>query len=170
MKRKFVDLSDWPLILEKTFRAVHCDLESFRGWIIDLEMIRVLEPLHWTHCGVTKSIADVGNTWRRYLPDCEHHFITEMRDRDHQVQQWYIDIVLEHGIDADGRLYYDDLYLDLIISPDGHVEVHDADELDQALKDAIITQAQFDLAWLETNRLVGLLESGELNLRDLPTL
>jgi uncharacterized protein len=170
MKRKFVDLSDWPLILEKTYRAVHCDLESFRGWVIELEMIRVLEPLVWMNRGVEVNIADVGNTWRRYLPDGEHHLMTEMRDRSQQVQQWYIDIVLEYGIDTDGRLYYDDLYLDLIVSPDGQVEVQDADELEAALKVGVISQAQFDLAWLETNRLVGLLESGELNLRALPTL
>ena len=32
-----------------------------------------------------------------------------------------------------------------------------------------ISQAQFDLAWHETNRVVGLLEFGGLNLCDLPT-
>jgi uncharacterized protein len=170
MKRKFVDLSDWPLILEKTYRAVHCDLESFRGWVIELEMVRVLEPLVWMNRGVEVNISDVGNTWRRYLPDGANHLITEMRDRDHQVQQWYIDIVFEHGIDTDGRLFYDDLYLDLIVSPDGQVEVHDADELEAALKAGAISREQFDLAWLETNRLVALLESGELNLGNLPMI
>jgi uncharacterized protein len=174
MKRKFVDLSDWPLILEKTYQAVHCDLESFRGWVIELKMIRVLEPLVWMNRGIEVNIADVGNTWRRYIPDGEHHLITEMRDRNHQVQQWYIDIIFEHGFDVNGCFYYDDLYLDLIVSPDGQVEVHDADELEDALKVGIISQAQFDLAWRETNRLVALLETGELRpiskITDRPVL
>jgi predicted RNA-binding protein associated with RNAse of E/G family len=52
----------------------------------------------------------------------------------------------------------------------GQFEIKDADELEAALKAGVISQAQFDLAWLETNRLIGLLERGELNLRDLPTV
>jgi uncharacterized protein len=84
--------------------------------------------------------------------------------------QWYIDIVLEHGLSELGVPYFDDLYLDVVVSLDGRFEIKDADELEEALKVGTVSQAQFDLAWLEANRLVGLLERGELNLRDLPTV
>ena len=77
--------------------------------------------------------------------------------------------MLEHGLDQRNVPYFEDLYLDVVVSPDGAFEVLDADELEEALNSGAISQAQFDLAWHETNRVVGLLESGDLKLCDLPT-
>lgn len=170
MKRKYADRSDWKRILEKEYRLVRCDLESFQGWITEFKMIRVREPLSVSSWGTSVCIADAGFTWLHYLRDGANHVVTLMLDSSGAIVQWYIDIVLEHGLDERGVPYFDDLYLDVVVGSDGRVEVQDADELEDALKAGVISQAQFDLAWLETNRLVGLLERGELNLRDLPTL
>jgi uncharacterized protein len=170
MKRKFADRSDWKRILEKEYQLVRFDLEHFQGWVSELKMIRVREPFYVSSWEASICVADSGFTWLHYLPDKANHVITAMYDSSSAIVQWYIDIVLEHGLDERGVPYFDDLYLDVVVSPDGRFEVQDADELENALNAGIISQAQFDLAWLETNRLVALLESGELNLRDLPTL
>jgi uncharacterized protein len=170
MKRKFADRADWQRILEKEYRLVRCDLESFHGWITEFKMLRVREPLFVLSPGGSVRIADAGFTWLHYLRDDANHVVTLMLDSSGAIVQWYIDIVLEHGLDERGVPYFDDLYLDVVVSPDGQFEIKDADELEAALNAGVISLAQFDLAWLETNRLVGLLERGELNLRHLPTL
>jgi uncharacterized protein len=170
MKRKYADRSDWQRILEKEYRLVRCDLESFHGWVAEFKMIRVREPLFVISLGSSVCIADAGFTWLHYLRDAANHVITEMRDSSGEVVQWYIDIVLEHGLDDRGVPYFDDLYLDVVVDPDFRLEIQDADELEDALNAGVISQAQFDLAWRETNRLVGLLETGELNLRNLPMI
>jgi uncharacterized protein len=170
MKRRFVDRSDWDRILEREDRLLRCDLKHFQGWVSELKMLRVREPFSVPNLGGSICIADAGFVWLHYLQDDANHVLTAMLDSSGDIVQWYIDIVLEHGFDAENRLYFDDLYLDIVVSPDGRFEVQDADELEDALKAGVISQAQFDLAWLETNRLVGLLERGELNLHDLPML
>jgi uncharacterized protein len=170
MKRKYADRSDWKRILEKEYRLVRCDLEHFQGWIAEFKMIRVREPLFVPNVGSSICIADAGFVWLHYLRDDARHVITVMYDSSGAIVQWYIDIVLEHGLDERGVPYFDDLYLDVVVSPDGRFEVQDADELEDALKAGAISREQFDLAWLETNRLVGLLERGELNLHNLPTV
>jgi uncharacterized protein len=170
MKRKYADRSDWQRILEKEYRLVRCDLESFHGWIAEFKMIRVREPLCVLSLGSSVCIADAGFTWLHYLRDDANHVVTMMYDSSSAIVQWYIDIVHEHGLDDRGVPYFDDLYLDVVVDPDGRFEVQDADELKDALNAGMISQAQFDLAWLETNRLVAMLESGGLNLRALPTL
>jgi uncharacterized protein len=170
MKRKFADRSDWKRILEKEYRLVRCDLEHFQGWIAEFKMIRVREPLYVLNLGTSVCIADAGFTWLHYLRDAANHAITVMQDPSGAIVQWYIDIVLEHGLDDRGVPYFDDLYLDVVVWPDGRFEVQDADELEAALNAGVISRGQFDLAWLETNHLIALLESGMLNLRDLPTL
>jgi uncharacterized protein len=169
MKRRFVDRSDWDRILEREDRLLRCDLKHFQGWVSELKMLRVREPFSVPNLGGSICIADAGFVWL-HLQDDANHVLTAMLDSSGDIVQWYIDIVLEHGFDAENRLYFDDLYLDIVVSPDGRFEVQDADELEDALKAGVISQAQFDLAWLETNRLVGLLERGELNLHDLPML
>jgi uncharacterized protein len=170
MKRKYADRSDWKRILEKEYRLVRCDHSGFHGWIAEFKMVRVREPLFVLSLGSSVRIADAGFTWLHYLHDGANHVVTLMLNSSGAIVQWYIDIVLEHGLDERGVPYFDDLYLDVVVSPDGRFEVQDADELEAALKSGIISQAQFDLAWLETNRLVGLLERGELNLRSLPRI
>jgi uncharacterized protein len=170
MKRKYADRADWKRILEKEYRLVRCDLESFHGWIAEFQMIRVREPLFVLSLGSSVRIADAGFVWLHYLRDTANHVITVMYDSSGAIVQWYIDIVLEHGLDERGVPYFDDLYLDVVVGPDGRFEVQDANELEAALNTGVISREQFDLAWIETNRLVALLESGELNLRDLPTL
>lgn len=44
----------------------------------------------------------------------------------------------------DGAPYFDDLYLDLVVYPDGTVIVDDMDELEEALLEKGITQEQFN--------------------------
>jgi uncharacterized protein len=170
MKRRFVNRSDWDRILEREDRLVRCDLEHFHGWLSELRMLRVSEPFFVSSWDASICIADAGFVWLHYLRDKENHVITAMYDSKGAIVQWYIDIVLEHGLDDRGVPYFDDLYLDVVVGPDGRFEIKDADEIEAALKAGTISRDQFDLAWRETNRLVGLLESGGLNLRDLPTL
>jgi uncharacterized protein len=170
MKRKYADRSDWKRILEKEYQLVRFDLEHFQGWVTEFKMIRVREPFYVSSWDTTICVADAGFVWLHYLRDKANHVITAMYDSRGAIVQWYIDIVLEHGLSELGVPYFDDLYLDVVVSLDGRFEIKDADELEEALKVGTVSQAQFDLAWLEANRLVGLLERGELNLRDLPTV
>ena len=55
-------------------------------------------------------------------------------------------------------LWYDDLYLDLDISPDGEITLLDVDELDAALRDGEVTALEYELAWREANSLMTVIE------------
>ena len=67
-----------------------------------------------------------------------------------EVLLWYIDMIAAQGVDLDGVPYFDDLYLDLVVYPDGTIIVDDMDELEDALENNNITQEQFKLA-IETS-------------------
>lgn len=69
-------------------------------------------------------------------------------------------MIAEQGIDSDGIPYFDDLYLDLVVYPDGTIKVDDMDELEEALSIKDITQEQFNLAISTSNKLkTGLLSN-----------
>ena len=56
--------------------------------------------------------------------------------------------------------WWDDLYLDVAVLPNGEVYVLDEDELDEARDSGVIPEEHHALAWAETNRLIGLTQGG----------
>ena len=61
---------------------------------------------------------------------------------------------MRHYVDTQGVLWYDDLYLDLDVSPVGEITLLDVDELDAALRDGEVTSLEYELAWREINSLM----------------
>ena len=87
------------------------------------------------------------------MPQNDWYCITAMMDENEKVLLWYIDMIAKQGVDVDGVPYFDDLYLDLVVYPDGTVIVDDMDELEEALLEKDITQEQFNLAIKTSHRL-----------------
>lgn len=69
-----------------------------------------------------------------------------MFDSDKKLIEWYFDIAKEIGIEND-ICYEDDLYLDMVIMPDGKSIVLDEDELAEALHKGEVTQSDVDYAY-----------------------
>ena len=85
-----------------------------------------------------------------------------MMNPENEVLVWYIDMIAGQGKDTDGVAYIDDLYLDLVVYPDGTVIEDDMDELEEALRCGDISKALFDLAIDTCNKLkTGLLRDIE---------
>lgn len=109
------------------------------------------EAQTWKFNGQDIVVCDKGIKWLSILPENDWYCITAMMKEDGEILLWYIDMIAGQGIDVDGVPYFDDLYLDLIVYPDGTVIVDDMDELEEALAKSDITQEQFECA-LETSR------------------
>ena len=67
-------------------------------------------------------------------------------DDKKEVQEYYFDVVSEKGVDPLTKVpYYDDLYLDVVISKTG-LELYDQDELDKAHDDGLVSDELYKLA------------------------
>jgi len=146
-------------------------VEEYKQWLIDntreqldfvlLDLIRlsqnqiVLCDCHLTveQAGILEDIVvcDNGVRWLSILPQDDYYCITAMMNEQEEILLWYIDMIASQGIDSDGVPYFDDLYLDLVVYPNGTILVDDMDELEDALSKKDITQEQFELA-LETSK------------------
>ena len=91
-------------------------------------------------------IKNIGYEWLQVYPDDAKYAITIMFDSDKKLIEWYFDIAKEIGIDND-ICYEDDLYLDMVIMPDGKSIVLDEDELVEALHKGEVTQSDADNAY-----------------------
>ncbi len=138
------------------------DLETpeFTGIVTRLELIRVREPLWVTSLGQRVCIVDVGFVWAHHFPENANHVVTSMFDAHGDLVQHYIDICWCWGRDANGVPWLDDLYLDVVVSPTGAVELLDEDELEDAFRMGTITLEQHDLARSEAQAVLEMIRSG----------
>ena len=62
-------------------------------------------------------------------------------------------------MDSDGLCWWDDLYLDIAVLPNGDTFTMDQEELDEARDSGVIPKQHHTLAWTETHRLLDLIKS-----------
>jgi hypothetical protein len=153
LKRRSATRLPWPRVLERRFVQRAIQNTNFNGQVTLFCIDAVREPLWVDWQGQRLCIVDAGYTWLQQFPTGSHHTVTAQFDADGKLIQWCIDICLQHGVDQEGVPWWDDLYLDLLVSPKGECHVVDHDELGAALQNGVIHHAQYELARDEANRL-----------------
>jgi len=166
MKRKFADRPNWKRVLSRTMVSQRIDDEAFQGYAVLIYIDKIRDAL-WVELGGKKQcVADHGYCWLTLFQESESYVVTAMFDSAGQTVQWYIDICRATGFTDKGVPWYDDLYLDIIISSDYDVALIDEDDLALALKQNVINQEDYDFAYEEANRLLKLLEEKQFKLLD----
>ena len=152
MKRKRLDRDIWYDIAEKRYIQKRVDVHGFHGTVSVVYIDKAVNECVWQFpCGDVTVCAD-GMKWLEILPDKENYLITAMI-KDGEIVLWYIDMIAGAGFGKDGVAYYDDLYLDLVVTPDGYIKVDDMDELMDALADGDVTDTQVSLALYTKKKL-----------------
>lgn len=160
MKRKLVDSSDWQRVIKKRYHETYLDNEEYKGHIAILYIDKVKKPLIVTLENKQYCLADDGYKWVKFVPDNLKYAVIAMYDSNSTVVQWYFDIIHQSGIDEEGKLFFDDIYLDVVVFPQGGIFLLDEDELEEALNEEIITKEQYDLAYKSANTLMQEVKSG----------
>jgi predicted RNA-binding protein associated with RNAse of E/G family len=152
MERKFGTHSELKNVKKKKYAQSFLETADFNGYITLVEIEQVTEPLI-KECGKHEiCVIDEGYMVLQHFPLNENHSVTTMFNSKGEIVQWYIDIILENGLENDIP-WMDDLYLDIVALPSGEVIRLDADELEEALRSGKITKQQFDLAWNEADKV-----------------
>lgn len=146
MKRKRLDRDIWTDIIKKRYIQKDSKLGDFDGVVGLLYIDKVIEPTMFRYDHLTFEVCASGMKWLEFIPRDEKYMITAFININGKIDAWYIDMIGGYGICDDGVAYYDDLYLDIGVHPSGHIMVDDMDELEEALRDGVITKEQFDMA------------------------
>lgn len=159
MKTRSADRLDWERVLARRFAVKRIDSREYHGYVTLLRMDAVSEPLYVTFGQQQVCIADRGYDWLQHFPDDARYVLLAAFDERGELVQWYIDIVGRVGVDERGVPWYEDLYLDIVVSPEGETLLLDVDELDEALQRGEVTQSQYDFAWRQASALLDALEA-----------
>jgi predicted RNA-binding protein associated with RNAse of E/G family len=158
MKRKRADRLGWWRITQHRFALTRLENSTFRGYVSLYCIDGVREPLIINHPDGPVCLADSGYSWLQHFPDGERYALTSIFNAKGELIRWYLDICKRHWYDEQGILWYDDLYLDLDIAPDGSMHVLDVDELDKALQQGEVTTIEYELAWRELDTVMSSIE------------
>jgi len=151
MKRRFADARGNRDILEKKYINYYINSKNFVGNISVLEIIKVKNK--YIVDIEQRCILDSNYTWIEIYPDNENYCITAMLDENKVIKEWYFDICKKIGLEA-GVPYEDDLYLDVVIVPDGRIHVLDEDELLQAYNNKEISKEEYELAYTVKDKII----------------
>jgi predicted RNA-binding protein associated with RNAse of E/G family len=166
LKLKYADRKSWKRIEKMSWKAYERKGLYFQGWVSELKIHSVKEPLRVKYEDRSICIVDKDYTWVQYFPKGESYVTTVMLDDHKEVVQWYIDICYSHGVTENGVPWHKDLYLDVIIFPDRKWLLLDDDELEMALKTKTITAMEYDYAWYVTRDLLRKIKNNGLYLME----
>ena len=150
---KSITRDNWQRVISKSFRYTEKTYGDFHCVIGLLTIDEVTSPLKKTMFGKELVLADKGYRWLQIAPADEPWWLTVMIDPNGNNVQYYYDITDRNIIDAENSRFYD-LHLDVVILPDGNATIFDADELNAALNDGIITKAQHEAAITTAEQLL----------------
>ena len=133
MKRRFAyKTSD-------NYKQIKVNEECFKGYVCYLKFQNIERPLIVNNGKENICIRNNDYEWIEVYPDNSKYVITIMFDDNNNLIEWYFDISKNVGVE-NGIPYEDDLYLDMVITPDGEKLVLDEDELLGARDRGEITQ------------------------------
>ena len=161
IKRKYADGRNVKDILDSTFKNIKIDQKEFKGNISLLKIHKVRKI--WKVEKEQRCILADGYNWLQIYHEGKNHCITAMYNEKNELVQWYIDISKRLGVENDIP-FEDDLYLDVVLVPDGQIILLDEDELQEALENKIITKQEYNLAYNEANKII---KEGKENMKKL---
>ena len=168
ISRKTLGRADWTRITAREDAHLTVRRPEFSGEAYLIRVDDLTGPLRKTYDdGTSVTIVDKGYRWLQLAPETGRWWLTVMFAPDLSVVQYYFDItggsILLGGADS----WFDDLFLDVVMMPDGRIIVLDEDELDQALADGTIDRQTFDRVKADAEALIAALDGSAPALESL---
>lgn len=146
MKRKYLDASNWTWLKDYTYQYYRVQ-DEWKGYISVVKMGKVKHKLMAHYGNEEVCLCDDYYKGVIFLPDNAHWCATAVYNNKNEIVEWYFDMTKENSVDEKGLPYFEDLYLDIAVTPDFKTRVLDEDELQEALDKGIITQEDYQLAY-----------------------
>ncbi len=101
------------------------------------------------------------------IPKDGNYVMRAYLDNNKEVQEYYFDIVSNKGVDELTKVpFYDDLYLDVVISKTG-LELYDQAELDEAHEKGIVSDELYEIANSAAKKLMEEIKEGKNRFKNM---
>ena len=144
---------NWSFLDEYSSKYIHID-DIFSGYISLIKVDKVKQKLTVDYEQSELCLLDDRYKCLMFLPDNEKWCVSAVYNTSSEIIEWYFDMTKENSIDDQGNPFYDDLYLDIAVSPDFKIVILDEDELKEALEAKIITKSDYDMTCNTCNKII----------------
>lgn len=146
MRRKYADYSKHKDIIEKDYRKLDTDNDSYFGAVCLLDIKQVAQKWRVAREGREDDvILDMGYRWLTLYPREENFCIIAIYDVKSELVEFYFDICKKIKYKPKVPSMHD-LYLDVVLTNRNEVIFLDEDELNEAYKSGNIKQEDYELA------------------------
>jgi len=156
IKKKTLKKTDWRRVTKSASAYKPLVYPEFKGMAGLFAIHEVTAPLIVTLLGKRIVMADRGYHWLQIGPEEENWWLTVQYGADDKPIQYYFDITKDNRICGEDSFFFD-LFLDIVLLPDGRIARLDADELEQAYSEGLIDKDDYNLALRTAEKLVAAL-------------
>jgi predicted RNA-binding protein associated with RNAse of E/G family len=155
-RRKYLGHPYKDYIKTSSSTIARVDQGSLKGYASYLAINEVNRPLKITigEKGAEICLYDNGYSEICFLPDNDNWMLWAIYNNNRKIIEWYFDITRKNCVDEKGNPYCDDLFLDIVLMPDGQIIILDEDELLNALDNGNITKDEYDMAYRTKDQLL----------------
>lgn len=164
LNKKFVtNPKEMSIVKEGSLQIKKVNDKYFKGDIALIKFNKMYKPYIFEN--INLCIANDNYKWLEFYDYNSKVRLTAMYTDKNEIVEWYFDIARKIG--KENRLpYEDDLYLDVVVNPNGEIILLDEDELNDALDRLEISKKDYDMAYKEANRLIKKLEGNKDKLEN----
>ena len=163
LKKKFADqVKEYPNILDIEQKLKTINNNDFSGDIYLNHYKKVKEPFILEN-GLC--ICDDEYKWLEFYDYNSKVRLTAIYNDKNEIIEWYFDMAREIG-KQNGMPYEDDMYLDVVLRPNGEIELLDENELQEALDEKMITKVEYDDAYKTAYELIEKIKGKEKEVKE----
>ena len=166
-RRKYVGKPHPKFIKKSKSKIIRIDDIGLKGYVSLIEILEINQPLLIKLAEKEFFLYGNGYSELNFLPDNKNWQMYAIYDNNSHIVEWYFDITKINSVDEHGNPFCEDLYLDIVLMPDGQIIILDEDELQESYNNAIISKKELDLAYKTKNQLI---DEGIINIQYLEAL
>ena len=141
----------------KSFNTTH-----FVGDVYLKKYIHIKKK-HLLYNGVC--IQDDNYKWLQFYQYNKRVCLTTIYDNNNNIVEWYFDIAKEIGKE-NSMPYQEDMYLDVVLKPNGEVVLLDEDEFEEAFERKEFTKVEYDEAYKTAYELMDKLKNKQNEMKE----
>lgn len=159
--------NEFRRIIKSSLKMKNIETDCFKGIAGLLDIIKT-DGEWWVTSSLGKvMIASPNYQWLQIAPDHAKWWLTVMFDEQGKLIQYYFDIIKSRYISESGEPRFVDMYLDIVMMPDGRYEVLDRGELELAYRNGWVSEFDYRRALASLYELVGTIHNKEPFLRNI---
>ena len=144
MKLRDMYRTDWTRIKAREYISRACTLDGLPARESLILIRDITAPMTVSSAGLPVKIVEKDYSWIQIAQRDAYWWLTAMFDERGALLQMYFDITGGNLFANPENPQFRDMYLDLVLRPDGVVVTLDEDELSEALQNGDITHAEYE--------------------------